>query len=76
MTRESFRLVCGSVAVVAISLLVTISVFSGETKLSADELVTKHLDSIGTQEARSAVKSLVAQGTVAFNERSRAVASG
>jgi hypothetical protein len=41
----------------------------GAEKLSVDDLVTKHLESIGTQEARSAVKSTVAQGTVAFNER-------
>jgi hypothetical protein len=43
--------------------------FSSEGKISIDDLVAKHLESIGTQEARSAIKSRVAQGTVAFNER-------
>lgn len=39
--------------------------FSQETKkLTADEVIASHLESIGTAEARSAFKSLVAQGTV------------
>ena len=33
-------------------------------KLTPDEVITSHLESIGTAEARSAFKSLVAQGTV------------
>jgi hypothetical protein len=37
-------------------------------KLSADEVVAKHLQALGTPEARSAAKSRVAQGTVAFSE--------
>lgn len=38
---------------------------SQETKkLTADEVITSHLESIGTAEARSAFKSLVAQGVV------------
>ena len=47
-------------------------VFAGQTncmaqetkKLTAEEVITKHLDSIGTAEARAAFKSVVAQGEV------------
>ncbi|HEX6730460.1 MAG TPA: hypothetical protein VF074_10635 [Pyrinomonadaceae bacterium] len=43
---------------------------SQETKkLTADEVITSHLESIGTAEARSAFKSLVAQGTVTVTIR-------
>src|SRR3984957_13750857 len=38
-------------------------------KLSADEIIARHLDSLGTAEARAALKSRVAQGTVGFSER-------
>lgn len=56
----------------AASLLLTVSIiapFSGATrkasadKLKAEDVVAKHLDSIGTAEARSAVKSRIIQGT-------------
>jgi len=43
---------------------------SQETKkLTAEEVIASHLDSIGTAEARSAFKSLVAQGAVTVNVR-------
>jgi len=43
---------------------------SQETKkLTADEIIASHLDSIGKPEARSAFKSLVAQGAVTVNIR-------
>ena len=54
---------------VAGSLLIAGSALAAETKLTVDEVVAKHLESIGTPEARAAVKSRVAQGTVSFNER-------
>lgn len=38
-------------------------------KLTADEVIASHLESIGTAEARSAFKSVVAQGTVTGNIR-------
>ena len=38
-------------------------------KLTAEEVIASHLESIGTAEARSALKSLVAQGTVTVNIR-------
>lgn len=38
-------------------------------KLSADDIIAKHLESFGTAEARRALKSRVAQGTVQFSER-------
>src|SRR5690349_23197193 len=38
-------------------------------KLTAEEVIASHLDSIGTAEARAAFKSLVAQGTVTVNVR-------
>jgi len=43
---------------------------SQETKkLTAEEVIASHLDSIGTAEARAAFKSLVAQGAVTVNVR-------
>jgi len=39
------------------------------SKLTADELVAKHLESIGTPEARAAVNSRVAEGGVTFKDR-------
>jgi len=38
-------------------------------KLTAEEVIASHLDSIGTAEARAAFKSVVAQGTVTINVR-------
>ena len=38
-------------------------------KLTADEVIASHLNSIGTAEARAAFKSVVAQGTVTVNVR-------
>ena len=38
-------------------------------KLSVDEIIAKHLESVGTAEARAALKSRIAQGTVQFSER-------
>lgn len=38
-------------------------------KLTADEVIASHLDSIGTAEARAAFKSVVTQGTVTVNVR-------
>ncbi len=35
-------------------------------KLTLDQIITKHLDSIGTPQARAAVKTRVAQGTTRF----------
>ena len=53
---------------VATSLLVlalTVPVFAGES-LKAEELVAKHLDSIGTAEVRAAAKTRAVQGTAAY----------
>jgi len=50
---------------------------SQETKkLTADEVITSHLESIGTAEARSAFKSLVAQGVVEVTIRVGGSGSG
>ena len=44
--------------------------FAQETKkLTAEEVIASHLDSIGTPEARAAFKSVVAQGVVTVNVR-------
>jgi hypothetical protein len=56
-------------ASIAVAMLMVGSALGEDSRPSIDELLAKHLDSIGTQEARSAVKSRVVQGTVAFNER-------
>jgi hypothetical protein len=45
-------------------------------KLTADEVIASHLDSIGTAEARSAFKSVVAQGTVTSTIRVGGAGSG
>lgn len=45
------------------------SVLYASEKITVDELVARHLDSIGTIEARSAARSRMSQGTVAFSER-------
>jgi hypothetical protein len=66
---QSFKSVFGYLSPVALSLLFAALAAVGDTKFRVDELVAKHLNSIGSAEARSAVKSRAAQGTVAFNER-------
>lgn len=53
-----------SLLVLAVSCCV-----SGGERANIDEIVARHLDSIGSPEARSAAKSRVGQGSVAFNER-------
>lgn len=51
-------------------LALTSNCLSQETKkLTADEVIASHLESIGTAEARSAFKSVVAQGAVAVTIR-------
>ncbi|HEY0320900.1 MAG TPA: hypothetical protein VGC66_08110 [Pyrinomonadaceae bacterium] len=52
-----------------LSLLVLLSsaatvVPQGKEKLKPEELIAKHLDAIGPQEARSSLKSIIAAGTV------------
>ena len=51
--------------VCAVALLLSTSLAKDETPLS--ELVKKHLDSIGTEQARAAVKTRVAQGSLRFH---------
>jgi hypothetical protein len=69
MRRLPLKSVWSYWSVIAVSLLLAGSALSGDTKLSIDDLIAKHLESMGTQEARFGVKSRVGQGTVAFNER-------
>ena len=45
----------------------------GQQKLKADEVVAKHLESVGAQDARAGVKSRVAVGTVVVAFRSPSV---
>jgi hypothetical protein len=47
-------------------LLATPSSQAAESVASADELVARHLDSIGTAQVRQAAKSRVAEGTAEF----------
>ena len=59
------------------SALLLVVIISGPTnclsqetkKLTPEEVIASHLDSIGTAEARAAFKSLVAQGVVTVNVR-------
>jgi hypothetical protein len=68
----------------AVSLLVLVLAFassaqkSSEEKLTAEALLTKHLESIGTAEARNAIHSIVAVGTAraTFFGRGGGVADG
>lgn len=50
-------------SVTVLSMFVSVSIAKGQ-KLSAQEIVSKHLDSIGAAEKRSALKTLVASGDV------------
>lgn len=51
---------------------------SADEKLSAEQLISRHLESIGPAEARSAVKSVVAVGTskATFHGRGAGIAEG
>jgi hypothetical protein len=53
---------------VACILAIALPAFAKDSKLTVDELVSKHLDSIGKPEARAAASSRVSQGKVAFAE--------
>jgi hypothetical protein len=66
VTRAKVRIFTGSL--MSVLLLLSLRT-TGKDKISLDELVSKHLDAIGAAEARAAVKSRVAQGSAAFNER-------
>jgi hypothetical protein len=65
MKREQI----GLIAMVLLAVAFASPASDKPPKLSADEIVAKHLDSIGTADARGAVKSRSAQGTVVFSER-------
>jgi hypothetical protein len=62
------RTFANTLMVVAALLLFAVPGYGKDEKMSVDVIVAKHLDSIGTQQARDAVKSRYAEGTVAFNE--------
>jgi hypothetical protein len=49
------------------------SVASADEKMRAEEVVAKHLDSIGTAEARRAVNNRVVVGTTTFSYRAKGV---
>lgn len=49
------------------------SVASADEKMRAEDVVAKHLDSIGTAEARRAVNNRVVMGTTKFSYRARGV---
>jgi hypothetical protein len=65
MTKSALRFATTA----AVAALLAISVVNGASKPDISELLAKHLESLGTQEARSVIKSRRAQGAVAFNER-------
>jgi hypothetical protein len=64
-----FALLCLIAAAPAASRAVAAATPDKE-KLKPEEVVAKHLESIGTAEARQAVRNLVASGTVVFSIRS------
>jgi hypothetical protein len=49
-------------------VLFVLPVFGKDARLSPEEIVAKHLESLGSAQAREAVKSRAAEGTVQFNE--------
>lgn len=63
------------VCVTALGLLTPhpASVVSADEKMRAEEVVAKHLDSIGTAEARRAVNNRVVVGTTKFSYRAKGV---
>jgi|SRR6202041_1754328 len=67
--HRSKCLLLGLSLVSLLALAISGAAFDKAPKLSADEIIAKHLDSLGTAEARAALKSRVAQGTVQFSER-------
>jgi hypothetical protein len=69
MRTRSIKSTSCYLGVIAVCLLLGRPVVRGDSELNIDDLVAKHLESVGSPEARAAVKSRVAQGTVAFNER-------
>jgi len=48
--------------------LISLSGIAGADDTKPEEIVAKHLDSLGTAEARAAVKSRVLQGTLHFKD--------
>src|SRR4051812_25836491 len=58
------------IPLVIISLAITASVFAQKDKMTAEEIINKHLASIGTPEARAAAKSriLVGQGMLSSKQ--------
>jgi hypothetical protein len=52
----------------AVLLALTVPCLGKDPKLTADEILSKHLDSIGKQEARAAASSRMSQGKVTFAE--------
>lgn len=55
--------------VLSFSILLIVSVSAVAQKLTAEEIVTKHLASIGTKEARSNIKSQILLGDVQFRQK-------
>ncbi len=53
--------------VVLIAIVATVSLSTAKDELQAGDLVKQHLNSIGTQQARDAVKSRLAEGVVQFH---------
>lgn len=64
MRKPVARTVLGS-CLINLVVVTSFSAFAAEAN-SVEEIVSKHLDSIGTAQARAAVKNRVAQGTVHF----------
>jgi hypothetical protein len=76
MTGKSSARTVRWISLVTVSLLIAGLASAADTKLSVDELVAKHLESIGAPEARSAVRSRVAQGSGASGVWSVVTESG
>jgi hypothetical protein len=57
------------IGIVSLAMVVSSLGSDKVPKLSADAIVAKHLDAIGSPDARAAAKSRTAQGTVHFSER-------
>lgn len=58
-----------SVGVVAVALLLCMSLSAQEKKLSLEELIAHHLDSIGSAQSRAAAKNRVVSGSVKLISR-------
>lgn len=78
MKTNRTRFLTGFTTIFVVVFSLTANLLAGGDKMTPDELITKHLQSIGSPEARAAMKSVTAIGTTkaTFFGRGAGVAGG